>query len=290
MSNVIDLAALAALQQQAVETGLDMTEQSAGGGGKKELQEGSCLGRIVGYVEYGDQQQMHDGKPKTGLAAFQPEIALSVELYDEGWCNEDGTPYVEHLFPFSVTRTDRSNAFKNFAILNWEKNATHWLQLVGKSYLFTIVKRKSKATGKEYTCIDLSKTLPPLDPRSKKPYDCPALNEKNLRVFLFDNPQLAHWDALHIESNNFIQDKILGARNFPGSALETLLGTNGRSTTPSPKKEKKASESGAAGPDSGAAGPDAGAPVSEEDAKRIADAPFEGGTVVSPEMPGMEDA
>ena len=288
--STINLADLQQLQQVAVETGLDMTELQASGGGKrKELAEGSCLGRIVGYVERGNQQQFHEGKPKEGNAAFQPEVQLSIELYDPDWCNEDGTPYVEHLYPFAVSRTDRSNAFKNFATLNWQKTATHWLQLVGQAYLFTIVKRKSKGTGKEYTCIDLSKTLPPLDPRSKKPYDCPPLVEKNLRVFLFDAPQMAHWDSLP----EFTQNDILGASNFAGSELERMLLSAGKNTVHKKREEKKAkpSESGAAGPDSGAAGPDP--EPSPADAQRIADAPFDGGKVVdpaTPAMPGMDDA
>jgi hypothetical protein len=59
-----------------------------------------------------------------------------------------------------------------------------------------------------------------------------------LRFFLWDDAQPAFWDSLHIEgtytkgtgdkevtvSKNFIQETILGAKNFAGSSLEAMLG------------------------------------------------------------------
>jgi hypothetical protein len=299
----INLADLQNLVNVAMETGPDMTEVQAGGGARKELPVGPCLGYLVGYVERGAQPQYHQGKLKEGRGAYQDEVQLSLALYGEGIENADGTPYIEHLYPFANSRTTKSNAYKNFATMNWQNNKTHWIQMVGSGFLFEVVKKKSETTGKEYTCIDLSKTRPPLDPLTKRPYPMPEFPEKALRVFLFDAPQLAHWELLP----EFTQNDILGANNFAGSALEQMLLTAGKNTKHKPREQKaatgaaKASESGAAGPDSGAAGPDGNTPTAEqlaalnrvlsaEDAQRVADAPFEGGTVVSPAMPGMDDA
>lgn len=291
MTTTLNLAALQALTQTALETGMDMTEQSMGGGGnRKELPVGAFLGRIVGYVERGDQAQYHEGKLKE-KNPYQPEIQLSIECWGEGYENDDGTAYVEHLYPFAVTRTDRSNAFKNFAVLNYDGQATHWIQLVGKAFLFEVVKAKSKATGKEYTKIDLSKTRPPLDALTKRPYPVNPVTEKNLRVFLFEHPQLEHWDMLP----EFTQNDILGANNFAGSPLEQLLLSAGKNTVHKPREAKgakKASESGAAGPDSGAAGPDAPLSAAEQAIVDAADAPFDGGkpfVPATPAMPGMMD-
>lgn len=60
----------------------------------------------------------------------------------------------------------------------------------------------------------------------------------DLRFFLWDNAQPAFWDSLYIEgtytkgtgdkavevSKNFLQETILGAKNFAGSSLEAMLG------------------------------------------------------------------
>lgn len=269
---VIDLAALEALIEQTSDTAVDMTEEQSGGAGKKLLPAGFSLGRICEYIEFGSQPQSFEGQPK----APADEISIGCELYDEGYANDDGTAYVDHGMSFSVTRTAKSNAFKAFKNLNWQSLATRWLQLVGKPYLFKIEQKTSQKTKKPYSFIDLQATLPPLDARTRKPYDCPALDVKNLRVFLWDAPQLAHWDSLEIKGNNFIQEKILSALNFAGSPLEALLMTAGREIKiPVKKADDKAAQSSAAGPE--AAGPES-------------DIPFDGGKpvqgeVVTPDMP-----
>lgn len=269
---VIDLAALEALIEQTADTAVDMTEEQSSGAGKKLLEKGFSLGRICEYIEFGSQPQTFEGQAK----APADEISIGCELYDEGYANDDGTPYVDHGMSFSVTRTAKSNAFKAFKNLNWQNQATRWLQLVGKPYLFKIEQKTSQKTKKPYSYIDLQATLPPLDARTKKPYDCPPLDIKNLRVFLWDAPQLAHWDSLEIKGNNFIQEKILGALNFAGSPLEALLMGAGREIKiPVKKADDKAAQSAAAGPE--AAGPES-------------DIPFDGGKpvqgeVVTPDMP-----
>jgi hypothetical protein len=275
---VIDLEALQLLIDETAETAIDMTEETAGGSGRKLLPKGSTLGRIVEYIEFGDQPQEFEGQTK----APAPEISIGCVLYDEGYTNDDGTPYIDHGMPFAVTRTAKSNAFKAFKVLNWQGTATRWLQLVGKPYLFEFDQKTSAKTKKPYSINMLQLARPPLDPRSKKPYDCPPVDPTHLRVFLWDAPQLAHWDSLEIKGNNFIQEKILGALNFAGSPLEQLLLTAGREIKIPVKKaddSKKIAESGAAGPD--AAGPDAG----DEDIPFDGGKPVETGEVATPDMP-----
>lgn len=273
----LTLEELDALIELNAETGVDMTEESAGGAGKKVLPKGSTLGRIVEYIEYGSQPQEFEGQAK----APADEISIGCVLYDEGYCNEDGTPYIDHGMSFAVTRTAKSNAFKAFKVLNWQNTATRWLQLVGKPYLFEFDQKTSAKTKKPYSINMLQLARPPLDPRSKKPYDCPPVDPLHLRVFLWDNPQLTHWDSLEIKGNNFIQEKILGALNFAGSPLEQLLLTAGREIKiPEKKKEDtKAAAAGGALPD--AAGPDA----DDTDLPFDGGKPVETGEVATPDMP-----
>lgn len=266
---VMTLEELELLMQVDKETSLDMTEETKGGGAKRLLPEGYTLARLCEYIEYGDQPQEYQGETK----APAPEIQLGFELYGEDYLNEDGTPYVEHCYPFSVTRTAKSNAFKMFKIMNWQGDKTRWLELVGKPFIVKVVQYLAADKKTKRSKIDLLSTLPPLDTLSKKPHQVQPLTIENLRVFLWDNPQLAHWDGLEIKSNNFIQEGILGAVNFAGSALESLLMGEGREIIIPVKKDKKAEAGTAAkAAQSAAVGPDADVDVNGP--------PFDGGTPV----------
>lgn len=273
---VMTLEELELLLQQTAETDVDMTEEQKGGAGRKLLPEGYTLARLCGLVERGDQPQEFLGEAK----APQPEIQLSFELYGDDYLNEDGSPYVEHCYPFSVTRTAKSNAFKLFKILNWQGDKTRWLELVGKPFIVKIVQYLGADKKTKKSRIELLSTLPPLDTLSKKPHQVQPLSPANLRVFLWNAPQLAHWDSLEIKGNNFIQEGILGAVNFAGSALEQLLLTSGREIKIPEKKEKavetKAAASGLATPD--IAGPDNDIPFD-------GGKPVETGEVAVPDMP-----
>lgn len=274
----LTLAEIRALAAQAKETATDMTEEQKGGGGGRLLPEGYSLARVSGVIEFGLQPQEFEGKP----TADADEVQLEFALYDEGYCNEDGTPYVVRTWPFKVSRTAKSNAFKMFKALNWQGQHTAWIDLLGEPILVKIKHTENKTTKKKSSSIDTTGFLPPTDPRTKKPYDCPALTDDLLRVFLWDYPTIECWDLLEIKgendagkSKNFIQEKLLGAKNFSGSALEELLLGNGiEFKIPEPKLPKNAGEASKAAA-SGAALP----PGGDEDHGE--DVPFEGGRRVA---------
>lgn len=282
VKKALTLAEIRALAAAAKETAVDMTEEQKGGDGPKLLPDGYSLAYCTGVIEYGLQPQEFEGKPTPDAEEVQLEFAL----LDEGYAAEDGTPYVVRTYPFKVSRNSKANAFKMFKALNWQNQHTAWIDLLGELIMVKIVQYDDK-NKKRRSKIDTTGFLPPVDLRTKKPYPAPALDESLLRVFLWDQPTLECWDLLHIEgtsdggaSKNFLQEKLLGAKNFAGSALEELLLGNGvKFEIPKPKVKDNAAESTKAEA-SGAALPDADE-VSEEDAQRVKDAPFEGGTVVA---------
>jgi hypothetical protein len=291
----LTLAELRALAAIAKETAVDMTEEQKGGGGGRLLPEGYTMARMSGVIEYGLQPQEFEGKP----TADADEVQLEFVLYDEGYCNEDGTPYVVRTWPFKVSRTAKSNAFKLFKSLNWQGLHTTWIDLIGEPILLKIKQTEHKTTKKKTSSIDTLGFLPPINPRTKKPEECPEFDEQFLRFFLWDQPTMDCWDLLEIKgenddgrSKNFLQEKLLGARNFAGSALEELLLGNGVAfKIPEPTAKANGSKSEAAkAAGTGAAMPGAANEdePSEEDAKRVADAPFEGGTVVENAEEGEE--
>lgn len=279
----LTLAEIRALAAAAKETATDMTEEQKGGQGARLLPAGHSLAVCTGVIEYGLQPQEFEGKP----TADADEVQLEFALFDEGYANEDGTPYVVRTYPFKVSRTAKSNAFKMFKALNWQNQHTAWIDLLGEPIMLEIVQYEDK-NKKKRSKINTNGFLPPIDLRSKKPYAVPAWSEDLLRVFLWEQPTMECWDMLAIDgdredgtSKNFLQEKLLAAKNFAGSALEELLLGNGvKFTIPTPKVKANAAEADKAKA-SGAALPPGADDVSPEDEQRIKDAPFEGGTVVA---------
>lgn len=262
------LAAIKALQEQARETQTNMTEAKKGGGKARLLPAGHSLAHIVGLVQYGNQPQTFDGKPKNPA----PELSLHFALYDEGYCNEDGTPYVVELFPFAESQNEKAFAFKMFKQLNWDGSSTTWLDLIGKPIMVQIAQFKGGKDKKELKSgIKKDGFLPPIDLRTRKPYDCPELDESLLVCSLWDYPTKENWDALR----DFHKERCLDALNFVGSELESMLLENGLPTTYDKKAKSEVVKS-----DSSA---DAPADASPEDA------PFEGGTPSTMAMPSADD-
>ncbi|QQO90841.1 putative tegument protein [Pseudomonas phage Misse] len=280
----LSLAEIRALAAAAKETAVDMTEETKGGGGARLLPDGYSLARITGVIEYGLQPQEFEGKP----TADADEVQLEFALYDEGYANEDGTPYVVRTYPFKVSRTSKSNAFKMFKALNWQNQHTSWIDLLGETIMVKIVQYDDK-NKKKRSKIDTTGFLPPIDLRTKKPYPCDALDESLLRVFLWDQPTIECWDLLEIKgenddgnSKNFLQEKLLSAKNFAGSALEELLLGNGvKFTVPTPKAKGAPSANAAESAKAAASG--AALPPGADEA---VDLPWEG----EGEQPAAENA
>jgi len=240
MTTALNLAAIQALAELAASTGPDMTEVVKGGGDARLLPEGYAFGRLVEYIEFGAQPQEYKGVAKDPALEFQLGFALT----GEGYTHEDGTPYIMRPWSMAMFRNEKARAFLLFKALNWKGTAKHFAQLLGESYLVKIVNPvPADKTKKVRSEIDLKGFLPPLDPVTKMPYPIAPARDEDLRIFLWDHPAIAHWDALAIEGNwddgkskNFIQEKILGATDFAGSALEVLLLTSGKQfTRPAPK-------------------------------------------------------
>ena len=265
------LAALQALKEQARETQTNMTETTKGGGKARLLPKGHSLAYIVGLIQYGNQPQSYDGQPKNPA----PEVALQFALVDEGYANEDGTPYVVELYPFAESTNEKANAVKLFKALNWDNSSTAWIDLIGKPIMVGIEHYKGGKDKKEdKSGIKKDGFLPPCDPRGGKPYDLPPLDEDLLVAFLWDYPTLENWKALRDRH----QHRCLDALNFAGSDLEGMLIEAGLPTTYDKKAKKDEATDDAPGTaDTAMAIPDA------------TDVPFDGGVPSDMPMPGPDD-
>lgn len=222
------LNTLQTLVAEAVESGLmkDMTVATRGGG--RLLPEGYAFGRLVEYIELGAQPQEFNGVAK----APAPEVRLAFALWGEGYQEGDGSPYIQRVWDMALGTNEKSKSFKLFKKLNYKGTAKCFAQILSEAFLIKIVHTKPKKAGDApKSVIDLEGFLPPFDPVTKQPYVIPAAPDELFKLFLWERPNKACWDSLYIDgtnettgkSKNFIQNKCLSAKNFPGSPLETML-------------------------------------------------------------------
>ena len=230
------LAALQALAAQDVaESGIDLNEAVKGGGGGRLLPEGYAFGRLVEYIEFGNQPQEFQGQAKDPALEF----TLGFALTGQGYQNDDGTPYIVRTYNTALSRNEKARAFKLFKALNWKGTAKSFAQLLGETFLVKIKQvPKSKADPKIVSRIDLDGFLPPLDPVTRQPYPIAEAPDDMYRLFLWSRPTKEAWDSLYIEgeyegkSKNRIQEQILAALDFQGSPLQQLLMASGVTALP----------------------------------------------------------
>jgi hypothetical protein len=214
---------LSALIDEAIELQeVDMTQEGSGGGGL--MPEGYAMARLVTYIELGQHPQEYQGKAK----APAREVVAGFKLYGGEDNCYDGR-FIK-TFDLSVSNNPKSALKILFDRLNWEGNMKHMAQALGKGFLVPITINKSKTTGKEGNRINLAGILPPIDVVSKAKYPIPECEDSDLTYFFFDKPTTETWASLFVEGNwddgkskNRMQEKILTALDYPGSALEQLV-------------------------------------------------------------------
>lgn len=218
------------------EAGLDQTQAQTGGGGGRLLPAGNAFARLVAYIEMGN----HEG---TGMAAgkVQPLVRVKFALWGkapngETYHNEDGTPNFISPFEMNLSLNEKAKFFKLFKKMNPKGDKKHMAQCLNDTYILPIVHTPDKKDPKKvYANADLDNLREAIDPMSYQPYNVPEIADESVfQLFLWDAPTQQQWDSLYIEgtndegkSRNFIQDRILGALNFPGSNLEQMLGAGG---------------------------------------------------------------
>jgi hypothetical protein len=221
------LAALLAQANEAAEiASIDMSQVSTGGQ-KRLLPPGCTLARLVEYIEFGKHAVEYQGKPKPPALQFR----LGFALYTQGYCNDDGTPYILRTFDLSLGNNEKAKAKIAFDRMNYDGQAKHFAQMLGKAFLLEIKVVTSKATPPvQRNEIAFATISPPIEPVSKQYYQVPEATDDLFTLFLWDVPTKESWDSLFIEgtndkgqSKNYLQALCLEATNFEGSPLQTLL-------------------------------------------------------------------
>ena len=228
MSTFNALDALNTLVAGAIETQqVDMTQEGTGGGSfeKVILPAGEYNIRFTEYVEYGKKIPMFNGAP-TGRP---PVLNVKLGFIIYGANGEE----VRNRTPLmAISNHEKARFKKFFDRMNVKGDIKHAAQKLGQAFRVEVTKDVSKA-GKEYNGInfDTLKVLPAFDPETGEKIVLPELKADEVKLFLWNNPTKETWDALYIDgvnaktgkSKNFIQEEILSAADYNGSALQQLL-------------------------------------------------------------------
>lgn len=211
---------LNALVNETVETqGVDHSVTQQGGGNFEDvlLPKGTYYGRMVEYIELGKKIPMNAGKPTGKPAVLNVRTGFIIYTPDGG---------IKRInpFPMAVSSFEKAKFKQLFDKMNVDGTMKHLAQALGKPMAFEVEQHTTKA-GKTLNVIDFAGTrpLPKFDPNTGAAIVLPELDEQMLRLFLWNNPTKETWESLHIEKNNFIQEDILAAVDFEGSALQQLL-------------------------------------------------------------------
>lgn len=227
------LANLDALVNEALEVqDTDMTETGAGGYEKIILPKGTYNLRFIEYIEVGKRIPTHNNKPTGKPAVLNARVGFAIY-------GPNGEVVYNRPFPMGVYNSEKAKFKILFDRLNAKGDIKHMAQKLGQAFRAEVAVEKNKQ-GKEYNAINFAtlQALPKFDPETGNPIQIPALDPKEIKLFLWAKPTQETWDSLYIEgendkgeSKNFIQNDILQAADYVGSPLQALL----EGSVPSPE-------------------------------------------------------
>lgn len=200
------------------------------------LEPGTYPARLVGVVLLGIQpQRPYKGEEKPPKLMFR----LTYEFLDEFLKDEDGNDiedkprWLSEELPFMSLKADLAKSTKRYFALDPDSKADgDWEKLVGSPCMVTVVNEADKRPGIDriYEKITSVSSM-----RPKEAAKAPELKNDPI-IFDFYSPDVELFKSFP----EWIQDKIKGAVDFPGSDLEKLLeGDTGAASKDVPKKDAK---------------------------------------------------
>lgn len=232
--------------QQAAAKGPNMNEAQKGGSvAYVPPAEGVCRLRLVGYIEGG--RQVHEFQ---GVTSYKDKVKLIFELSGpkhQPRVLDDGTVIPHRLtVEETLSLSEKANFYKLFRAMNYDGEARHMAQLLGREFLGTIVHYTTKKgntvarlKGQNGYTVRSPYYEDPITGDKHHVVADPAVSE--LRCFLWEFPSKEMWDSLYIEgeyeerkddkgnvimparSKNTLQEWIMSAQNWKGSPMEDIL-------------------------------------------------------------------
>lgn len=249
--------AMAAAIAAAASQEPDMKNAQKGGGNWVPPAAGGCIVTLVGYIETGIQMVPPSKvDPVKFPGGPEDQVDLIFEISGKGHEPkelENGTKIPERLtVTLKKSLNEKAWYYKIFNTLNYDKQATHFAQLLGKHFIATIIHSPNKKNPAQpyagFKCKTNGYTFKPpvynpnpLDMTETALVPKPAVLTP-LKLFLWTHPSKPMWDSLFIEgkyddrtdektgvvtpgrSKNVLQEKIRKAQNFEGSPIFDIVG------------------------------------------------------------------
>ena len=248
MTKALSIAELAAM---AAETE-DQTEVTTATFDYAPPPEGKTVGRFIEYIELGK----HDGgeymgkkKPPADYIRVTFELLHPKKNIHEYEVDGEARTRADRVsIRLSKKLSDKAKFKKLFGAMTYGRDSVkHMAQMLGEAFIITVYHNVVEKDGNKRTYVNLDNdgvygiSAPFVeDPLEGTRKDVPVRDPISpLRLFLFNNPTQETWDSLFIDgtrevkkdggevehvSNNWLQEQIMSALNFKGSALEALLG------------------------------------------------------------------
>lgn len=207
----------------------DMTKQTSGegGDGKSFLPAaGTCMMRLVAYIECGKHKNEYKGK-----VTYRDKAKMVFELMGKKYPAGDFGP-LRITTSENISLHEKSNFAKLFNMMrDGDDSITHMAQLLGKPFIGKITHKekgdKTYANLRDENGYNIKSPVVE-DPISGdvKSVEVPDAKSE-LRLFLWDYADKDMWDSIYIDgeyssgnSKNVLQSYIREANNFEGSRAQ----------------------------------------------------------------------
>lgn len=214
--------------------------------------EGTALGRFIEYIELGAQPEFFEGKEK-------PNPVEMVRVTFE-FTFGDRVKEIEHdgkkikiaervSFEIAKKHTEKAKFTKLFKAMSYGRpEIKHLAQMLGEAFIFKVFHNTTDKNGKKRTYANIWKdqVFHINAPRREDPLTGSVEDISSkipeaispIRVFFWASPTKETWDSLFIdgerevkaadgtvtkESKNWLQEQILSAKDFKGSALQQMV-------------------------------------------------------------------
>lgn len=201
---------------------------------QKNIEPGTYPGRLVQIIDLGLQaQRPYQGKDKPPAQ----EVMLTYELVDEFMKDENGKElpnkprWVSETLPFYGLHTDKAKSTQRYLALDPKQEFEgDFSRTIGTPVNVTIV--NNVVGEKVYDNVATISTMRPRDAAS-----CPELVNPP-KVFDADAPDMEVFNSFP----EWIQNKIKGNLKYEGSALQKLIGSEGKREVPKSEEPPKQKE------------------------------------------------
>lgn len=242
-----------------VNTAKEMEDQSvATAGGDFEYTPpaaGKTIGRFIEYIELGKHIELYEGKPKPAAEM----VRVTFELLGVNDARQDikeveidgNKKTIADRLSITMPKkmNEKAKFYKLFKAMTYGRTEiTHMAEMLGEAFVLTVTHNTSGegANKRVYANLYSNSVWGVAAPRVEDAIAgtsadisarVPAVVSA-LKIFLWNNPTKETWDSLFIdgerdvkddkgnvtkESKNWLQEKILSATDFGGSALQQMV-------------------------------------------------------------------